>query len=563
MPKKLLLYLALLPPLLFIGLIIYSLQGRETMTWLFAHTSYYFIFALCLLWLIQLIRYLANSAFSPVDFLKANWPGLFLALVVTSLLFATLPVHFKILGDETNLLSVSQDMYHHKSVYLIEMAKFSYGSPQIIDVSIPNRPLLFPFAVSLIHSILGYDPANAFVLNYIMMFILLCGVYVVIRKAFDPYTAVAGIFLILAYPIITISGTSGGYDLFSTTLFALTLAVFYHLLRSPHPATFAFLWVSLLVLSNIRYESCIFFFILIAAAARFIKLNYFKTDAHVYALTPLLSLPFIWQRFLSQGTYENPSNIPLFSVASFIKHGKIFVANFMNLTLDLPYAGLLNIAAVLIIGYGFYLVVTKKIRLEAHKTWFTTVLLFCIGTIMVIVLSHHFGRYDRPTQARLFMYFSVFCALTPVLLKALKPDWISGKKLMVISLVIFLLYQPLAHSSAFINSMIITRIHQQTQKFLKSLDGSDVFLITSYASQYTALNYSAVTIQYANQHRPDLLAEFKTHRYSNILVIQEIENTTQLPKWGNQRLDPAFKLQPLHRISISRDRYLRISRLVI
>ena len=161
------------------------------------------------------------------------------------------------------------------------------------------------------------------------------------------------------------------------------------------------------------------------------------------------------------------------------------------------------------------------------------------------------------------MYFSVFCALTPVLLKALKPDWISGKRLMVISFVLFLLYHPLAHSNAFINSMIITRIHQQTQKFLKSLDDPDVFLLTAYAGQYTALNYSAVTIQYANQHRPDLLSEFKNHRYSKILVLQEIDTTTHLPKWPNQRLDPAFKLQPLRLISISGDRYLRISRLVI
>ena len=134
---------------------------------------------------------------------------------------------------------------------------------------------------------------------------------------------------------------------------------------------------------------------------------------------------------------------------------------------------------------------------------------------------------------------------------------------MVASFVIFLLYQPLAHSSAFINSMIITRIHQQTQKYLKSLDGSEVLLVTSYASQYTALSYSAVTIQFANQHRHNLLADFKNHRYSKILVIQEIDNSTRRPKYPNQRLDPAFKLQPLRLISISGDRYLRISRLMI
>ena len=555
--------LAFLPLLLFVALIIYSFQSRETMTWLFANTSYYFLAALCLLWLTQLGRYLTTMKFYPRDFLGTHWPGLVLALVITSLLFATLPVHFKILGDETNLLSVSQDMHYHKSVYLVEMGKFYHGDLQVVDVSIPNRPLLFPFAINLVHAILGYDPGNVFVLNFITMFIFLSGVYVAIRKAMDSQTAVAGIFLILAYPIVTISATSGGYDLFSTTLFALSLAVFYHFLKSPHPVTFAFLWMSLLMFCNVRYESCIFFFIIIAAAARFINTGYFKKDIYVYAVTPLLSLPFIWQRFLSQGTYENPSHIPLFSVQSFISHGKIFIANLLNLNLDLPYAGFLNIIAIVIIGYCFYLFVTKKVRPVPYRTYFTFTLMFCIGTMMVIVLSHHFGRYDRPTQARLFMYISVFCALTPVLLKAIKPDWISGKKLMVAAVVIFLLHHPLADNNAFMNSLIITRIHQQTRKFLESSKDRDVFLITSYASQSVALNYSAVTIQHANQHRRDLLSEFKTHRYSTILVIQEIENTTHVPKWPNQRLDPAFKLQPLQKISISNDRYLRISRLML
>jgi len=69
----------------------------------------------------------------------------------------------------------------------------------------------------------------------------------------------------------------------------------------------------------------------------------------MYALTPLLSLPYIWQRILSQGTYENPLDVPLFSIQSFLKYGQIFIQNFLNLHLDLPYAGLLNIMAVVVI----------------------------------------------------------------------------------------------------------------------------------------------------------------------------------------------------------------------
>ena len=121
------------------------------------------------------------------------------------------------------------------------------------------RPLLFPFAINLIHSILGYRPQNAFILNFILMIILMSGVYIATRKAIDTPSAVAAIFLVLSYPIISISATSGGYDLFSTLFFALILTVFYQFIKSPDARRLAFLWLSLLVFSNIRYESCIFF----------------------------------------------------------------------------------------------------------------------------------------------------------------------------------------------------------------------------------------------------------------------------------------------------------------
>jgi hypothetical protein len=58
------------------------------------------------------------------------------------------------------------------------------------------------------------------------------------------------------------------------------------------------------------------------------------------------------------------------------------------------------------------------------------------------------------------------------------------------------------------------------------------------------------------------LADIKAHLYSNILVLQEIDSATQLPRWRNQKLDPRFKLQPLKEIQIQADRYLRISRLI-
>jgi hypothetical protein len=553
----------ILPFILFLFLLIYSFQSRHTMTELYAGTSYYIIFLLCIVWLFQFIRFLNHLDFSLMKWVKTCLPGIMVSLILTVMVFTAVPVKFKILNDETNLLAVSQSMLYHKEAYRITMAKYYFGNLHPVEVAVPNRPLLFPFVTHLVHSVLGYHYQNVFILNFLIMFFFLTGVYIAGQKTTDTYSALAAVILVLTYPVFTIYGTSGGYDLFSTLFFAIVMTVLYRFLKSPNPEGFAFLWISLLMFSNIRYESCIFFFIILIASTQYIKLEYFKSHTYVFTLTPILSLPFIWQRLLSIGTYENPQDAALFSIQSFLKHGKILIENFLNLPLDLPYAGLLNIAALGIIGYLIKQILTKKLVLKPYQIYFGCIFAGCLVMMLVIVLSHHLGRFDLPTQARLFMYFCVFASLTPIFLKNLMPAWITGKKLLIASTVLFLFYNPIAVEHRFINRLLTTRLHHQSRSYIDALDDRNVLIITPYAGQFTAMNYGAVNFNYANQNTDTLMDELQKDLYSKIIVIQEIDSSTQMPKGNNQRLDPAFKLKTLHQIQVIKGVYLRFSSVVI
>jgi len=134
MPKKINVLLVFLPVLIFFGLLLYSIQSRETMVWFYARTSYYVLMALCMIWVIHLIGYLKKLDFSLKKLLAAYGWGIGLALVMTAIIFLTLPVGFKILGDETNLLSVSQSMLFHKDAHRI-----SIWHTIIMTVSFPLR----------------------------------------------------------------------------------------------------------------------------------------------------------------------------------------------------------------------------------------------------------------------------------------------------------------------------------------------------------------------------------------------------------------------------------------
>lgn len=555
--------LNILPLILFFFFIFYSFKSREIMTWLYAHTSYYLVFALCIIWIFQLLRLLSKSNFSLAKFVKSYWLGSSLALILTITVFISVPVKLKIFNDETNLLAVSQSMLYQKQAYRISMGKYYYGNLHPVEVEIPNRPLLFPFATCLIHSVLGYHYQNVFILNFLVMFLFLTGTFVAVQKSTDTFSAIAAMFLILAQPLIPIYGTSGGYDLFSTFFFALALLVLYGFLKSPNSENFAFLWVSLLMFANIRYESCIFFLIIVCASIKYQKLEYFKSHAYIFSLTPILSLPFIWQRLLSVGTYENPQGVALFSIQSFLKHSIIFIENLMNLNFDLPYAGLLNLTALIIIFYILMQVMTKKMVLKSYQMVFGWILAICLSTMLVIVLAHHLGRYDLPTQARLFMYFCVFSSLIPIILRTHGPAWVTGKTLLIASIVVFLIYNPIALKHRFINRLLATRIHHQSLAYLDSLKNRDVLIITAYSGQFTAMNFGAVNFNYANKHRHEILNELKKHLYSQILIIQEIDTDTNLPKYGNQNLDPIFKLNILREVQVLKDRWLRFSSVLI
>ena len=136
----------ILPFILFLFLLIYSFQSRHTMTELYAGTSYYIIFLLCMVWLFQFIRFLNHLDFSLMKWVKTCLPGIMVSLILTVMVFTAVPVKFKILNDETNLLAVSQSMLYHKEAYRITMAKYYFGNLHPVKVAVPNRPLLFPLS---------------------------------------------------------------------------------------------------------------------------------------------------------------------------------------------------------------------------------------------------------------------------------------------------------------------------------------------------------------------------------------------------------------------------------
>jgi hypothetical protein len=440
------------------------------------------------------------------------------------------------------------------------MGKYYYGNLNTINREIPVSPLVFPFMVHLVHAVTGFRYQNSFAVNFIVMFLFLSGVYIAARRFSDMPTAVAAMLLVICYPVITIYGTSGGFDLSNTAFFMLVIAATYSFVKTPSSRSFAFLFASLLVLTNIRYESVAFLFVLplLLVALRKIKWQHLKDCSWLLFVTPLLSLPYIWQRILTWGTHKSYYQTPTFSFAQMVQNLTTFFKNLIDFDYFLPYAGFVSIISMLILAYLIVETIRKRILRQGYQRLFLIVLIVIFSVSSVIYFAYFFGFYVHPSGARFFMILSVLLALAPIALRILKPHFLSGTTLLIISSVCFLYYHPIAVEGRFINSLTLNRRTDHCIDFIEKLNSRNILIIDPRPGQYTAMGYGAVDFAYANEHRNEILTEAQRHLYSRIIVFQQISYDTEQPT-EDTVLHQDYKLNPLYEIQVTAAEFLRIS----
>jgi hypothetical protein len=559
--KKIIIYLLNTAALIaFIILLAYGLGDKKSMTALFVHTSYYIIFAVLIVWAVQAVLLIKTLKFSAKTFLKNYWPGLLMSLILTVFIFISVEVKFKTLSDETNLLSVSFSMLNDKTPYNATMGKYYYGNFNSINNEIEKRPLVFPFLVNIIHTLTGFRYQNPFILNFIVLFLLLSGIYIIVRVFTDPPSALAALFLVVSYPVVTIFATSAGFDLLNSAFFVLVIAVVYYFLKKPSSVSLAFLLASLLVFSNIRYESIALLVLIPVLLCRKIRWENLKGCSYLIFAAPLLCLPYIWQRIIRSEAYQNPPGVAVFSFDAAIKNLALFFKNLVDFNYYLPYAGFVTIASIIIFIYLLLEIFRKKIDLK-NNGFFLFVLVVSVFVSALIIFSHFFGDYTHPSSARLFITLSLVFALGPVALRIFKPQILSGTALLIISVASFLFYHPIAVEGRFINSLKGNRVTEQCINYLKKADDRNILVIAERPGQVTALGYGAVNFDYANKNEEQLLLEYGRHLFSKIVVLQEINYDSQKPT-KETALNPVFKLNTLYEIQITATEFLRISEVV-
>jgi hypothetical protein len=549
-----------------LGLWAYIYSHRPEMSLIVMYGAYYAMLALFFAWLYSAVSYLEAQQFSVPPFFKRYYPGLLFCLLVTLIIYGSVKPSFKTLPDELDLLSTSHSMVYRKtSVIDMKGAQF-YGNFYPGMPSIDHRPFLYPFVTSLVHTLHGFDPDNAFLANAFIAFLFLSAVFLCTKQVFDWPISLSSVILVASIPIFSISATSGGMDLLSCFLFGLSLILLYTFLKNPGSELFALLWMTLLALGNARYEPIIFFCIFFGflLALGYLKSQYFNDNRVLMAMTPLWLSLRVLERLINPQFVSDPSAKQLFQLSNLRHNFLEFLRSQINFQYTLPYNPLLNLFAFILLVYLFSgVVIQKRFFQKPEQRRFALILTLSILAQLMIMLSVGWGAYGDPSSARYFLPFSVACATVPFFwLVTLAPETVAklSSPFLLGSLALFFLYHPIAVEGRFINLLPTSReTYFEHEVVRRRYPDKKIVVFVEEPDQFTSLEYGAADFATANSNIPRFLSGLEKHLYQDIVVIQRILYATQAvdPK---DALDPAYPLETISEYETGPDSFIRISK---
>jgi hypothetical protein len=555
--------LILLPAALLLLLLISSLDLATTER-LFVSTTYYFLLTTLLVWAgtyLHSARGLRPGAV--VSWLKENWAGVAVALLVTVITASAVEPALRMLSDEANLAGTAKNLYASKTPTFTVSGKYYYDSYWDVDVAIDRRPTLFPFLVSLVHVALGYSYKNAFHLNLLLLPAFVLVAYRLAKSLGGETFAIVVSLVVAAHPVTLLAVRSGGFDFLATFFALLCVKSLYDYIRSESPVTLAILWLNLCLLAEIRYESALFMLPVVALllAFRMVTWSTLRPYALVYAATPVYLLPRIWQAILRGNVPEQDPGTVTFSFDNFLHNVHEYFQPILSPTESFPShsAALVGLGVVGCVQWLGWLWPRVRAKQWSSQTRFAAFVGAWLLLQALVTFSYVWGRAQYPSAARLviaidtFFSFAAAWALTSTLARA-RPF-----VPILVALALAVTQVPVAAQHRTLNRLTQTRESATTWRFFERLGEKRILIVTDRPNHFTIMDYGAMSFDRARSD-PHLLTAFARHLFYDIYVIQQIKLSTNEPLPGYQ-LWPTRKLDSVLEFQNDADVLVRISRL--
>jgi hypothetical protein len=531
---------------------------------LFVSTTYYFLLATVLCWAgtyLHAARGLSRD--SAVAWCRENFPGLVVAFAVTVIAALAVEPALRVLSDEANLIGTSKNLFASRSPTFTISGKNYYGSYWDIEVAIDRRPTLFPFLVSLVHSLSGYSYRNAFHLNLLVLAALAFVSYRLAKSLGGQRLGVVAALFVAAHPITLISARSAGFDLLSALFMLLVLESLLAFLREDSPGKLAILWLNSCLFAEVRYESALFVPPVVVVLLLFKRITWSKLRpfAVIYALTPVYVLPRICQSILRGNIPEQEPGAVTFGVANFIANAREYFSLLLA-PLDVQAAHASILIALGIVGCLWLLGrLHRRFRSKSFDAeWRFGVAVAVWMTLQVVILfSYVWGRAQYPSAARLLLPIDLFFSFAAA--------WVVTRFLgrfrpfvaVLLAAGVFILAVPVASQHRALNRLTQTRESAATWSFFERLHDKRILIVTDRPNHFTIMDYGAMSFVSARRDRY-LFTALDRRLFQDVYVIQQIRLSTNTPLPGYE-LWPERKLDTVLEFQNDANVLLRVSRL--
>ena len=524
--------------------------------------SYWLILASVVCWLIVFIRWCHQTP-ELRSLLKRNVIVLSAAFLATLITFATVKPALRVLADEAYLISMSRNISLQKHTDQIETGLSVYGEFKPLSYKAPDRHLLFPFLLSVIHLIKGFDYRNVYILNFLALFSLLSLIGIWVRRVCGSWAALAGILLVISQPVVALASTSGGYDLVFCLSMLVCMATLYVYLKKPSEVTFDLMWMSLVLQTQTRGESFIFTAIILVLLAASGRLNTRHLGSSPFAAaTPLLLLPLIWTMSLSHASVHGLgySETDRFALASFIKNNVRFFSDQFRFKMITPYANAVNVIGLIA---GAFAAVRLARRWRSTPAALREIAVIAGAVVLgrwVLMTSWFWSDPYAPACYRLYLLPVIFLSASAAF--GIHALWSRRPGVPVaIALALWVIYFPLSINSAKNWTLDVWREYRVVTDYLNRLPDQDFVLISSRPFVYTIYKYGSVDFAYAISNRHTLFHQKEKHKIGDILVLQPVFYSTMEPHATNE-LGSEFKLKTLYEKQVAGYYFIRISKVV-
>lgn len=474
------------------------------------------------------------SRFIGPAWIRKNGQFLAVSFVLTGVIFLSVHPAYRVLADETNLISTSLQLA--KTGHFLNGTESIYimGKEKLLEAPMALRPGFYAFLVSILHSVLGLHHWNGFVVNFFVSWFALFVTIQLFKELSMEYVAIPGAILLASFPLYMLVLTSAQFDGLN---FLLILSSIYGFVRFVNKKDsrrlFEFLFFAAIA-GHGRYESVLVFLIavVVSLAILFINKIELEIDGKLVAtlFVPFLIVPLVWQRLLS-GHIANPgdSDAEAIGFRFVLVNLQGAIDFFMNRSPEqMPVSR--PVFSLAFMGALWFL---KDLFSGSTNRTFKRYVYFT-GSVVILILAVHWmfyhGNISWPWVMRLgLVYLLILVPFATYFLFSLI-RWKESFRVPVIiaSVVIFLSQLAIAQKNEKGLTLTLTREFEFTKDSLFSLvpneaERKHTLVISERPGMFVALGFSAVSDKRFQQQESETRDFAKNKFFQNIFWIKNLD----------------------------------------